>query len=205
MTYRFLVHVDLPDDWQGPGSIDRSQIETAEGLAAEIREATARVVPGHETEVSVSWNPTLFNRPDVQVDPTNTGSTLARIDRPGELERQDQINIDARGAQVDIHRPAGKRRQARCGNCLERYDIGDDPITNHHLAMQHKLVCRPVGGGAMYSEDQRSRLIDEFNAQAHVVAMRQRFEATGNALPAAAAPQVQARPWYRRLFSWLSR
>lgn len=108
---------------------------------------------------------------------------VERYTRGGELDRPDQINIDAR--RQTIHERPDKTKYARCGQCLTRYEITDDPTENHHRAMRHKITCGK-GDVDQYSEPQRAQLLEEFHRQPMQTAYRERAAAE---LAAGADPQ----------------
>jgi hypothetical protein len=92
----------------------------------------------------------------------------------GALERPDQINIDARHAV--IHEASGaKQKYVRCGNCLTRYAITDDPTENHRRAMNHKITCG-VRTVDQYSDPQHAQLTEEFSQQPMQVLFRERAQ-----------------------------
>jgi hypothetical protein len=78
--------------------------------------------------------------------------------KTAEIERADQINIDARHSV--IHQAQPKPRRARCGNCGTRYEITEDPIENHHRAMRHARICARRDTAA-----EHARLVTEFWTQ----------------------------------------
>lgn len=194
MKFTYEVSIELPDDWQAPGWIDQQPTKTGEALAAELRHACARIVPTTDSTWHVELiGPRLDTIPMKEPGP----GELARVEhRGGELERSPYFDIDARHGSVEIHGAGRKQKYAKCGNCGVRIPIGDDPVENHHAAQRHKITCgsRPVD--ALNDADYQQQ-VGEFNAQPHVVAMRERFEATGNVLPPAANMPETMRPWLR--------
>jgi hypothetical protein len=233
--YQYIVTLNLPNDWQGPGTTSPPYSQMHEALAKELQTACARIVPTTDCHWDVKPIGPHLEPAGLETIPMRDPGPgeLARIERRGELERPPYFDIDARHGSVEIHGGGKKQKYAKCGNCGVRIPIGDDPTENHHAAMRHKITCgsRPVDA---LSDDDYQKQVDDFNAQPHVVAMRERFAATGNVLPPAPnmpetmRPQLAAgigqvaqlpspeeirrgeqlaatpMPWWKRLFSWLS-
>ncbi len=97
-------------------------------------------------------------------------------ERATELERTDPINIDARHATFNQNnRPQEKKKYARCGNCGQRYEIGDDAADNHHRAMIHKTECSK--GNPVSVNLQRRHFMEDFQEQPMQIALRDRAAA----------------------------
>lgn len=102
---------------------------------------------------------------------------LARPPRneAGELEPGYEISSRFQRHQIDVvHRKTPKH--ARCAQCNERLALTDDPIENHHIAMRHKEVCRRDRAD-LYPPEQLEQLIQEFNRQPHVIALKKQHTA----------------------------
>lgn len=153
-----------------------------EAIPLELRDEGNSYVSGLTRQCSLQAQ---CYKPDGHRPPcAKWGGEVIITDAPGELEKPDQINIDARHSV--FHEPMGtQRKYARCGNCGTRYEITDDPVENHHRAMRHKDECGK--GNALYTEGQRRDLVDDFNSQPMQVAFRERAAAE---LEAGADPEL---------------
>jgi len=166
--FTYKVTFEFPDDHPTVTSFRDYQLRESIGKNLTLQvEQLAREMstngPSGQVACRVDYSSQAPDAPAAtELQPMKTYTPDRRATDPGgELERPYQIDIDARHSV--IHQPETKTRRAMCGNCGERYEITDDPVENHHRAMQHKAVCGK--GGAMYTEAQREQLLKEFSDQ----------------------------------------
>lgn len=206
MKRQFLV----TGDW-GDGSGPENNLAACSQIAGYLE---------HMSGGAVKWavEPTFWDGAELQPqfhtqfgpNPEQQAQRGIAIQHPdGAIEIPQQFDVDGRRVvEVRIH-PEKGRKQAKCGNCLERYDITDDPVENHHRAMRHKLECQSKNE-AMYSRTQRDNLLEEFHAQPNIVAQRQawaaeemlKLEAEEQHHPIGsqlmeANPTPERRPWWK--------
>jgi hypothetical protein len=192
--FTYKVTFEFPDDHPHVTSFRDYQLREliATTLTLEV-DKLAREMSSNGPGAQVAYRVDLSSQsPDATratevpapLEPMKTYTPDRRTSDPGgELERPYQIDIDARHSV--IHQPETKTRRAMCGNCGIRYEITDDPVENHHRAMQHKTVCGK--GGAVYTEPQREQFLKEFSEQPMQRAFAERAAA---ALAAGADPEA---------------
>jgi hypothetical protein len=106
------------------------------------------------------------------------------------------IFVDARRELAPY--PGRAPKLIRCPLCWERYPGTGDVIEDHHNAQRHKLICK---GDRGKEEAARQKLIAEFQAQPHVIALKHAGYA--EEIRQARRP----RPWYipRWVENWFVR